>query len=56
VAGGSVGVEDRVGLAEDGLGVKLDSFVIRLVTVSFVASLLQFGGIIFTLFLSKARN
>jgi len=56
VAGSSVGVENRVSLAQDGLGIKLNGFVIRLIAVRFVTSLLQFGGIVFTLFLSKARN
>jgi Flp pilus assembly pilin Flp len=56
VAGSAVGVEDRVGLAQDSLGVEVNGLVVCLVAVGLVASLLQLGGIILALFLGQALD
>jgi hypothetical protein len=52
----SVGVENWVGLAEDGLGVEIDSLVVRLVAICFVTSLLELGGILFALLLGESSD
>jgi hypothetical protein len=52
VAGGSVGIEDGVGLANDGLGVEVDSLIVGLVTVGLVSGGLELSSILLTLLLS----
>ena len=52
-AGGTVRVEDGVGLADDGLGVEVDGPVVLLGPVGFVAGVLELGGIVVALLLRE---
>lgn len=56
VASSSVGVEDGVSLAENGLGVEVNGFVVGLVAVGLVTGLLQLRGILLTLLLGKGSD
>ena len=55
VASGSVGIVHGVGLAENGLGVKVDRFLKVLGAICFVSCLLQLGSILLALRLRQAR-
>lgn len=56
VAGGTVRVEDGVGLADDGLAVQVDGLVVGLVAVGLVSGLLELGSILLTLLGGQAKN
>lgn len=52
-AGGTVGVEDSVGFAENGLAVQVNGTVVVLASVGLVASGLELRGIVFPLLLAQ---